>query len=150
MVKANFVNKIGYGVIAGVVGSSITAILIFLASSIKLGADLIEFVSHQFLGTTAGNPNLVGYFIFQILGGAILGIIFAITIFLLMTRVGWERNLTRYLIVAIVLRVVFFLPGSSIISFAEDLVDVFIPFIIESIGFLILGVVYYYLEERFG
>ena len=146
-------NKIGFGTIAGGVGGVVEAILQFLASSINLGKySEIEDTSQRFLGTTAGNPNLVGYFIINTVAGVVLGIIFGIIIFLLLTRAGWERDLTRYLSVAIVFGVVFFLLDitiASILSIEFDLlIDGSIQLILDMIAALILGLVFYYLEEQ--
>ena len=151
-VKVKIGNKIMYGAIAGVVGNVVAFILNFLQPLINLGFDIIDYNSQQILGTTAGNPNLVGYFILQIVGGVFQGIIFGIIIFLLMTRAGWERDLTRYLIVAIVYAVVFsLLFWIPIIAMAElDLiVDSLIQLIITLIVALIFGLTFYYLEEQF-
>jgi hypothetical protein len=154
-VKAKIVNKIGYGVIAGVVAGVVNSILEFLVSSINLGKfDDIESVSQQFLGTTAGNPNILGWFILNMVVWIVFGgITFGIIIYLLMTRAGWERDLTRYLTVAIVLGVVFFLLNMTtlIISMTELdlLVDGLIILIIFLTGYLILALTVYYLEERF-
>jgi hypothetical protein len=154
-VKVNIRNKLVYGVIAGVVAGVVNSILEFLVSSINLGKfDDIESVSQQFLGTTAGNPNLVGWFILNMVVWIVFGgITFGIIIYLLMTRAGWERDLTRYLTVAIVLGVVFFLLNMAtlIISMAELdlLVDGLIILIIFLTCYLILALTVYYLEERF-
>ena len=152
--KVKIGNKIGYGAIAGSVGGVIEAILQFLASAINLGTySEIEDTSQRFLSTTAGNPNLVGYFIINTVVGVVLGIIFGILIFLLMTRAGWEPDLTRYLIVAIVFGVVFFLLDitlASILSIEFDLlIDGSIQFILDMIAALILGLTFYNLEEQF-
>jgi hypothetical protein len=159
-VKAKIVNKIGYGVIAGVVAGVVNSILEFLVSSINLGKfDDIESVSQQFLGTTAGNPNILGWFILNMVVWIVFGgITFGIIIYLLMTRAGWERDLTRYLTVAIVLGVVVFLLNifllnmvTLIISMVELdlLVDGLIILIIFLTCYLILALTVYYLEERF-
>jgi len=153
-VKVKIENKIVYGAIAGGVAGVGDVILGFLSSSIKLGKyDSIEYSSQQFFGTTPGNPNLVGLFILGILIYAVGGIILGIIIFLLLTRAGWERDLTRYLIVVIVFGVVLtLLAFITIIPNTEFdlLIDGPIQLIIGLINSLILALTFYYLEEQFG
>ena len=157
--KVKIRTKIGYGAIAGVVTGVVNFIVEFLVSSIKLGTyDPIDSGSQQFLGTSAGNPNLVGISIISIVFGALVGIIYGITLFLLMTRLegtsrkaGYERDLPRYLILAIVMEVVLFLIDIMSITAEFDLlIDGSIRLIIIVILIpLILALTFYYLEERF-
>ena len=69
------------GVVDGILG--------ILVSSLNLGTyDEIDSISQQFLGTSVGNPNVVGFFIVNMVAAVVLGIIFGIIIFLLLTRAG--------------------------------------------------------------
>ncbi|MHA2105311.1 MAG: hypothetical protein ACW981_17930 [Candidatus Hodarchaeales archaeon] len=150
--KVKIVNKIVYGAIAGGVTSVFSFILQFLTSSINLGKyDPMDYNSQLFLGTSAGNPNLVGVLIVSIVTGILFtGIIFGIIIFLLMRMVGWERDLKRYLIVAIVYGFVLWLLFLPLMMTEMDfLIDGPIQLIITLIGILILALIFYYLEERF-
>lgn len=151
--KINIVNFVVYGGIAGVIGGTVDVVLKFLASSINLGKfDDIDFVSQQYLGTIAGNPNVVGVFIIGIISWAFLGIAYSTILYLLMTRSGWDRDLIRYFIVAIVIGVVLtILTLSMALSMAEfDLIiDIPLQFIIGVFSMTLLAPIVYYLEERF-
>jgi len=93
--KVNFRNKIGYSAIAGGISGVVYVVLQFLLTSMNIGTlDDIEADSQFIFGTTAGNPNVVGYVIFNIVVWILFGIIIGSIIFVLMTRAGWERNFT--------------------------------------------------------
>jgi hypothetical protein len=152
-VKLNFVNKIVYGAIGGAVLGVFNTVLQFLFSAINVGFDAIDYNSQQYLGTTAGNPNVVGILLISVVSSAFLGIVYGFIIFLLLKQAGWERNLTTYLIVAIVVGIVIgTLPFILLIPTAEFdiIVDGLIYLIIAVIVSSILGLTFYYLEEQFG
>ncbi|MHA2033153.1 MAG: hypothetical protein ACW99Q_27610 [Candidatus Kariarchaeaceae archaeon] len=151
--KVKIVNSVVYGVIAGVVASVISYILQSLASSINLGKyDNMDFSSQLFLGTPAGSPDLVGMFGVSIMSGVITGLLYGIIIFLLRSKAGWERNLTRYLVVAVVFTVASILLFIPLIPAGEFdfLVDGLIQSIIPLIAFSFNALAFYYLEEQFG
>ncbi|MHA2238165.1 MAG: hypothetical protein ACXAB2_07315, partial [Candidatus Hodarchaeales archaeon] len=101
--NVNLRYKMVYGAIAGVVATIVLFSLRLLTLAINLGTfDPLDFSSQTYLGTPAGNPNLIGVVIIDFVAAPLLGLVFGIILYLLMTRAGWERNLTRYLIVALV------------------------------------------------
>jgi hypothetical protein len=152
--KAKIVNLIAYGAIAGVVGGAVDIILKFLVSSINLGKfDDIDYASQQFLGTTAGNPNVIGIFVVGIISWAFLAIIYGIILYLMRTKAGWDQDLMRYLVVALVLGVVLtVLTMGMALSTAEfdPFIDVPVQFIIGVFSVALLAPIVYYLEEQFG
>jgi hypothetical protein len=152
--NVSIVKYIVYGAIAGVVGGAVDIILKYLVTSINLGTfDDIDYASQQFLGTTAGNANLMGVFIIGIVMWAFLGgLVYGVILFLLMTRAGWQRDLTRYVIAAAVMGVVLTLVTMTMaLSTAEwDLIDIPIQFIIGVGSVILLAPIVYYLEDQFG
>ncbi|MHA1940469.1 MAG: hypothetical protein ACXACP_04730 [Candidatus Hodarchaeales archaeon] len=152
-IEVNMRNKIVYGAIAGIVGGAVDVILKFLVSVFNIGKfDDIDFVSQQFLSTTAGNPNVVGVFIIGIVSWAFVGLVYGIILYLLMTRARWERNLSRYIVVAFLIGFGLTLLTMTYLPLAEwDLiVDLPIQFTIGVGSMMLLAPIVYYLEERFG
>jgi hypothetical protein len=152
-IEVNIRNKIVYGAIAGIVGGAVDVILKFLVSVFNIGKfDDIDFVSQQFLSTTAGNPNVVGVFIIGIVSWAFVGLVYGIILYLLMTRARWERNLSRYIVVAFLIGFGLTLLTMTYLPLGEwDLiVDLPIQFTIGVGSMMLLAPIVYYLEERFG
>jgi hypothetical protein len=152
-VKVNIVSRIMYSAIGGVGSSVVNIILMLLFSVINLGKyDHLEYFSQQNLGTTAGNPDIVGYFIISTIVGVFGMIVLGIIIHLLMTKAGWERNLTRYLIIAFVYTIVQI--PLFILAIPAEMFDLIVDGAIFSIislsAYLSGTIILYYLEERFG
>ncbi|MFW9855042.1 MAG: hypothetical protein ACFFFG_08265 [Candidatus Thorarchaeota archaeon] len=151
--NARILNYLVYGVIAGVVSSIVNLILHLLTSVINLGKyNHIDFYSHRFLGTPMGNPDLVGFYFISAIFGVVNGVMLVIILFLLISKAGWERDLTRFLIVAIVFTAVFFpLVIMLIASMAEfDLIlDGVIFLIINAITMCFAALMVYYLDGAF-
>ncbi|MHA1940468.1 MAG: hypothetical protein ACXACP_04735 [Candidatus Hodarchaeales archaeon] len=151
-VKLNIVTKIVYSAISGIGSSVVNLILLLSSSLINLSKyDHIEYFSQQFLGTTEGNPDLVGYFIISSIVGVLGMIVLGIIIHLLITKAGWERDLRRYLLVAIVYTAVqlplfiFAIPAAVF----DLIVDGAIYSIISVSAYVSGTLILYYLEERF-
>ncbi|MHA2052382.1 MAG: hypothetical protein ACW99F_02180 [Candidatus Hodarchaeales archaeon] len=151
-VKLNIVTKIVYSAISGIGSSVVNLILLLSSSLINLSKyDHIEYFSQQFLGTTEGNPDLVGYFIISSIVGVLGMIVLGIIIHLLITKAGWERDLRRYLLVAIVYTAVqlplfiFAIPAAMF----DLIVDGAIYSIISVSAYVSGTLILYYLEERF-
>ncbi|MHA2174874.1 MAG: hypothetical protein ACXAB2_01705 [Candidatus Hodarchaeales archaeon] len=151
-VKLNIVTKIVYSAISGIGSSVVNLILLLSSSLINLSKyDHIEYFSQQFLGTTEGNPDLVGYFIISSIVGVLGMIVLGIIIHLLITKAGWERDLRRYLLIAIVYTAVqlplfiFAIPAAVF----DLIVDGAIYSIISVSAYVSGTLILYYLEERF-
>ncbi|MFW9855044.1 MAG: hypothetical protein ACFFFG_08275 [Candidatus Thorarchaeota archaeon] len=145
-------NKMVYGVIAGAIGGAVDIILKFLLTTFNIGKfDDIDFVSQMSFGTAPGNPNVIGVFGMGIVMWAFVGLIFGGTLYLLLTRAGWERDLTRYSIVAFLIGFVLFLVTLTYLPLAEWdlLIDLPIQLVIGVGSMVLLGPVVYLLEERY-
>ncbi|MHA1946820.1 MAG: hypothetical protein ACXAC6_16255 [Candidatus Hodarchaeales archaeon] len=151
--NVNLRYKMVYGAIAGVVATIVLFSLRLLTLAINLGTfDPLDFSSQTYLGTPAGNPNLIGVVIIDFVAAPLLGLVFGIILYLLMTRAGWERNLTRYLIVALVFWGLVYIIEIIAVTTSGIEYDLLIDGTIQTISAVIvsqiLGLTVYYLEER--
>ncbi|MHA1984215.1 MAG: hypothetical protein ACW967_07660 [Candidatus Hodarchaeales archaeon] len=105
--NVKLLNKLVLGVIAGVMGGVVLYFYSLAIHVFDLGRhDLVNAISMAWFGTPDGSPNLFLVLVFiEIAGnpGIIVGIIFGIVIYLLLTRAGWTRNLTRYILIALLI-----------------------------------------------
>ncbi|MFW9778701.1 MAG: hypothetical protein ACFFE8_07575 [Candidatus Heimdallarchaeota archaeon] len=149
--KVNPRNKMVYGAIAGGIGGAVDIILKFVVTTFNIGKfDDIAFASQQFFGTASGSPNIVGVFGMGIVMWAFVGLIFGGILYLLLTRAGWERNLTRYTVVAFVIGFVLFLATLTYLPLAEWdlLIDLPIQLVIGVGSMVLLAPIVYALEQR--
>ena len=151
--KVKIVNYIVYSAITGVVANVLYFLLLLFPPWFNLGNyNHIDYVSQQFLGTTAGNPDLVVFLITSFVTSLVSFIIFGIIMFLLRSRAGWERDLTRYLILSLlygIVNFILFIPQLLQVPNLDFIVDGSIMFIIIMIEFLAGGLIFYYLEGQF-
>ncbi len=152
--NVKIMNYLVYGAITGVVVNVLYFLLLLLPPWLNLGNyNHIDYASQTFFDTSAGNPDIVGFLIVSSVTSLVSLTIFGIVIFLLRSRARWEQNLTRYLIVSLLYSIanfILFMPQLLQVPIIDLIVDGSIMFIIIVIEFLAGGLIFYYLEERFG
>ena len=141
--RPTIAGNIWYGAITGLVYGFCYIILYLITTSLFTG-------SHNPLNTIP--DSLLLSFVFQIVGSIPVGIIFGLIVFFLVTRAKMDRNLTKYVIVALVFQGAFFILDftSAMNNVGFNLyVDGPIMFINELILANVLALVFFHTEKHF-
>ena len=113
---------------------------------------LVSYIMYSITSSLIpGSYNPILSFSFNLVGSIIVGIIFGIIVFLLVTRAEMNRTITKYVIVSLAFQgVLFLLDVISVAGEFDLLVDGPIKLVVQLADVIVYALVYFYLEQQFA